>query len=123
MYSKIKVTLKDLLLYLLIVMCYHAYLSLYKKGKVTLCPALDLDIIDEHLVVGLFSVDAEPEPEKEEPKDDREFVHKGLAQRSFERVWTVTDDTKVGSVSFDDGLLVVELNKIVPDHHARKDYL
>ena len=62
-YSKIKVTLKDLLLYLLIVTCYHAYLSLYKKGKVTLCPALDLDIIDEHLVVGLFSVDAEPEPE------------------------------------------------------------
>ena len=60
---------------------------------------------------------------KEESKDVGEFVHKGLAQRSFERVWTVTDDTKVGSVSFDDGLLVVELNKIVPDHHARKDYL
>ena len=60
---------------------------------------------------------------KEESKDVGEFVHKGLAQRSFERVWTVTDDTKVGSVSFDDGLLVVELKKIVPDHHARKDYL
>jgi len=60
---------------------------------------------------------------KEESKDVGEFVHKGLAQRSFERVWTVTDDTKVGSVSFDDGLLVVELKKIIPDHHARKDYL
>ena len=60
---------------------------------------------------------------KEESKDVGEFVHKGLAQRSFERVWTVTDDTKVGSVSFDDGLLVVELNKIVPEHHSRKDYL
>ena len=60
---------------------------------------------------------------KEESENVGEFVHKGLAQRSFERVWTVTDDTKVGSVSFDDGLLVVELNKIVPDHHARKDYL
>ena len=60
---------------------------------------------------------------KEESKDVGEFVHKGLAQRSFERVWTVTDDTKVGSVSFDDGLLVVELKKIIPDHHARQDYL
>ena len=60
---------------------------------------------------------------KEESKDVGEFVHKGLAQRSFERVWTVTDDTKVGSVSFDDGLLVIELNKIVPEHHSRKDYL
>ena len=60
---------------------------------------------------------------KEESEVDGEFVHKGLAQRSFERVWTVTDDTKVGSVEFVDGLLTVELNKIVPEHHARKNYL
>ena len=60
---------------------------------------------------------------KEEPEVDGEFVYKGLAQRSFERVWTVSDDTKVGSVKFEDGLLTVELNKIVPDHHARKEYL
>ena len=63
------------------------------------------------------------EGRKEESKVDGEFVHKGLAQRSFERVWTVSDDTKVGSVKFEDGLLTVELNKIVPDHHARKEYL
>ena len=63
------------------------------------------------------------EGRKEESKVDGEFVHKGLAQRSFERVWTVSDDTKVGSVKFEDGLLTVELNKIVPEHHARKEYL
>jgi len=63
------------------------------------------------------------EGRKEESKDDGTFVHKGLAQRSFKRVWTVTDDTEVGSVSFDDGLLVVDLKKIVPEHHARKEYL
>ena len=60
---------------------------------------------------------------KEESENDRTFVHQGLAQRSFERVWTVTDDTKVGSVKFEDGLLTVELNKIVPEHHSRKDYI
>ena len=60
---------------------------------------------------------------KAEPEVDGEFVYKGLAQRSFERVWTVSDDTKVGSVKFEDGLLTVELNKIVPEHHARKEYL
>ena len=63
------------------------------------------------------------EGKKEEPEVDVEFVYKGLAQRSFERVWTVSDDTKVGSVKFEDGLLTVELNKIVPEHHARKEYL
>ena len=63
------------------------------------------------------------EGKKEEPEVDGEFVYKGLAQRSFERVWTVSDDTKVGSVKFEDGLLTVQLNKIVPEHHARKEYL
>ena len=63
------------------------------------------------------------EGKKEESKDAGEFVHKGLAQRSFSRVWTISDDTEVRGVRFDDGLLVVELGKIVPDHHARKDYL
>ena len=60
---------------------------------------------------------------KEESEVDGTFVHQGLAQRSFQRVWTVSDDTKVGSVEFVDGLLTVQLNKIVPDHHARKEYL
>ena len=63
------------------------------------------------------------EGKKEATEVDGEFIHKGLAQRNFQRVWTVTDDTKVGSVSFEDGLLTVELNKIVPEHHARKEYL
>ena len=63
------------------------------------------------------------EGKKEESKDVGEFLHKGLPQRSFERVWTITDDTEIRSVGFEDGLLTVELGKIVPDHHARKEYL
>ena len=63
------------------------------------------------------------EGKKEESENVGEFVHKGLAQRSSQRVWTVSDDTKVGSVEFVDGLLTVQLNKIVPEHHARTDYL
>jgi HSP20 family molecular chaperone IbpA len=63
------------------------------------------------------------EGKKEESSDDGTIIHKGLAQRSFTRHWTLADDTEVRQVSFDDGLLVVELGKIVPDHHARKDYL
>ena len=58
-----------------------------------------------------------------EEKEDTEYVHKGLAQRSFERAWTLSDDTEVRDVSFADGLLTVTLGKIVPEHHARKEYL
>ena len=63
------------------------------------------------------------EGKKEESEAVGEFVHKGLAQRSFTRVWTVSDDTEVRGVEFTDGLLVVRLGKIVPEHHARKEYL
>ena len=63
------------------------------------------------------------EGKKEESENVGEFVHKGLAQRSFQRVWAITDDTEVRSVGFDNGLLTVELGKIVPEHHTRKDYL
>ena len=60
---------------------------------------------------------------KENKEADGEFVHKGLAQRNFSRAWTLTEDCEVRQVSFEDGLLIVQLGKIVPEHHARKDYL
>ena len=63
------------------------------------------------------------EGKKEESENVGEIVHKGLAQRSFTRTWTLSDDTEVRQVSFADGLLTVELGKVVPDHHARKEYL
>ena len=63
------------------------------------------------------------EGQKETKEADGEFVHKGLAQRSFQRIWTISDDTEVRSVKFEDGLLTVELGKVVPEHHARKEYL
>ena len=60
---------------------------------------------------------------KEESEDAGTFRHKGLANRSFDRVWTISDDTEVREVEFSDGLLVVTLGKIVPEHHTRKDYI
>ena len=63
------------------------------------------------------------EGQKEDKETDRTYQHKGLAQRSFTRTWTLSDETEVRDVKFEDGLLTVELGKIVPEHHARKNYL
>ena len=63
------------------------------------------------------------EGRKETKETESEYVHQGLAQRSFTREWTLSDDVEVGDVSFKDGLLTVKLGKVIPDHHARKDYL
>ena len=60
---------------------------------------------------------------KEKQEDDRTFRHRGVAARSFSRVWSLSDDTEIRGVEFRDGLLVVQLGKIVPDHHARKDFI
>jgi molecular chaperone IbpA len=63
------------------------------------------------------------EGQKDDKESDANYLHKGLAQRSFKRAWTMADDTEVADVVFEDGLLSVNLRKIVPDHHKRKDYL
>ena len=60
---------------------------------------------------------------KEDKESSTEYVHKGLAQRSFERAWTLSEDVEIKDVTFEDGLLTATLGKIVPDHHARKEYL
>jgi molecular chaperone IbpA len=63
------------------------------------------------------------EGQKADTESGHTFIHKGLAQRSFKRAWTLSDDTEVREVVFEDGLLTIRLGKIVPEHHARKDYL
>jgi|TARA_B100000035_G_scaffold13776_1_gene11338 molecular chaperone IbpA len=63
------------------------------------------------------------EGKKEEKDEQPNYVHKGVAQRSFSRSWTLSDETEVRSVAFEDGLLVITLGKVVPEHHHRKDYL
>ena len=63
------------------------------------------------------------EASKEKSEDDVTYVHQGLAQRSFQRAWTLSDDTEVRSVEFNDGLLSVLLGKVIPDHHKRVDYI
>jgi molecular chaperone IbpA len=62
------------------------------------------------------------EGKKEDKETETNYLHKGLAQRSFTRAWTLSDDTEVRSVDFEDGLLTVVLGKVVPEHHKRMDW-
>lgn len=51
-----------------------------------------------------------------------EYLHQGLAKRAFTRTWTLSDDVVVKEISFEDGLLIIKLNKVIPDHQKRKIY-
>ena len=63
------------------------------------------------------------EAQKEDKKEPENYTHRGLAQRSFSKQWSLSDDTEVGDATLEDGLLTVTLKKVVPEHHARKDYI
>ena len=63
------------------------------------------------------------EGSKEKESEEVQYSHRGLANRSFERQWTITDDVEIKEVIFEDGLLTINLGKVVPEHHARHDWL
>ena len=50
------------------------------------------------------------------------YLHQGLAKRAFTRTWTLSDDVVVGDVSFEDGLLTIKLNRVIPEHQKKKVY-
>ena len=52
-----------------------------------------------------------------------EYIHKGVATRDFTRVWTISDDVVIEEAYYLDGILVVELQRVIPEHQKRKDWL
>ena len=55
--------------------------------------------------------------------DETNFIHRGLAKRSFTRSWSSSDDFEVSDVVFGIGLLSVTLTRVVPETHQKKFYL
>jgi molecular chaperone IbpA len=44
-----------------------------------------------------------------------EYLHRGLASRSFERSWTLAEYVEVGEGSIKNGVLTIDLKRIVPE--------
>ena len=44
------------------------------------------------------------EGQREDGESGKEYIHRGVAQRSFTRTWTLAEDTEVRSVEFEDGI-------------------
>ena len=69
--------------------------------------SLDVKMDNDHLVVSSRT--------DSEKKEDREYTHRGMARRDFSTKFYVGKDIEVRSARFSDGLLTVELEKIVPE--------
>ena len=59
---------------------------------------------------------------KKSINSDDEYLYKGLAKRAFVRSWTLSDDVEVKDISFEDGLLTIKINRVIPEHQKKKIY-
>ena len=70
------------------------------------------DDIEVEVTEGSLAVRSKKE---EETNGDDSFVHKGIAKRSFLRSWTLSDDIIVKGADLKDGMLVIDLEKVIPE--------
>ena len=69
----------------------------------------EIDITSEHnrlLVTGNRA---------DEPEEQGEFLHRGIATRSFERRFNLADHVKVIAASLENGLLHIDLEREIPE--------
>ena len=52
---------------------------------------------------------------KEEMVDDVKYLHKGISNRAFKRSFTIADDVVVKGASYENGMLTVSLERIIPE--------
>ena len=74
--------------------------------------------IDVILTDGVLEIKSSELPATEKPKDD--LIHKGIAKRAFTRKFTLADDIEVKDAKLENGLLVIDLEQIVPEHKKPK---
>lgn len=52
---------------------------------------------------------------KDDEEDKTEYLHKGISARSFKRSFSLADDVVVKGATFENGLLIIDLERIVPE--------
>ena len=67
--------------------------------------------LEVELKEGILSVQSKPLNEE----DESTYVHRGIAKRTFERNFTLSDDVIVKGCGLINGLLTVELEKVIPE--------
>ncbi|MFQ3666686.1 MAG: Hsp20 family protein [Sphingomonadaceae bacterium] len=70
---------------------------------------LDITVQENSLIVSGRSAE-------ETKSEGREFLHRGIAKRAFERRFQLADVIKVTGASFENGLLNIDLVREVPEH-------
>lgn len=52
--------------------------------------------------------------------DDKEYIHRGVSARSFKKAFSLAEDVFVQGATFENGMLCIELERIVPEEKKPK---
>jgi len=72
----------------------------------------DIEVATEQNILTIRSYPKEKEPVK--------YTHQGIASRSFSKSWQLGEDMEVKDVDYKNGMLTVQLQKIVPEGKQKK---
>ena len=53
---------------------------------------------------------------QEEDETGKNFLHQGIAKRAFERRFQLADSIRVNDAAFENGLLNITLERVIPEH-------
>jgi len=73
----------------------------------------DVDVSFENSVLTIKSIKDKDEKEVE---DNDGVLHKGIAKRMFSKSFTIADDVEIKGAELKDGLLVVSMERVIPEH-------
>ena len=80
----------------------------------------DINITFEESILTIKSVKDQQEQEVEDNEgklnEDEGVIHKGIAKRMFTKSFTIAEDVEIKGAELKDGLLVVSMERIVPEH-------
>lgn len=71
----------------------------------------DIEVVAQQ---NLLSI-AGKRPEDEQDDSQGDYLHRGIAARSFERRFQLADFIEAGTAKFEHGLLTIELKRVVPE--------
>lgn len=105
-----------------------------KKSGADGYPPYNIEQISDHdlritlAVAGFTMDDLDVEVEQNQliirghQRDDSEriYLHRGIAARQFQRSFVLADGIEVRGASLDNGLLHIELERVIPESKARK---
>ena len=79
---------------------------------------IEVEVTDGTLTIRTVTAKGDPDGvDNDEKSSNNEigFVHQGIAKRSLSRQFNLSDDIIVKSADFIDGMLIVNLERVIPD--------